>query len=88
MTNEEYLESLTPTELKEWFNATFEPKSVVSESSHAPNDTLELLAEIERLEKKAAWLEDENEILAEQFANAIMGWHESNRGWADALMRR
>ena len=88
MTNDEYLRSLTPEELKAWFDDTFEPKKTVSESCHAANDPLTALAEIKRLKRRVAELEDANAILAEQFANAINGWHEANRGWAEALMRK
>lgn len=70
MTNDEYLRSLTPGELAEWFKARHDDSEVM------------------RLKRRVAELEDDNAILAEQFANAIMGWHESNRGWAEALMRR
>ena len=45
-------------------------------------------SEVIRLKRKIAELEDANAILAEQFAQAIMGWHESNRGWAEALMKQ
>ena len=69
MTNDEYLRSLTPEELAEWFKARHDDSEVM------------------QLERKVAELEDANAILAEQFAQAIMGWHESNRGWAEALMK-
>ena len=88
MTNDEYLRSLTPEELAAWFDDEFQPKKTVSESCHAANDPLAALAEIRRLKGKVARLEDANAILAEQLRVAIDGWHEANRGWAEALMRR
>ena len=45
-------------------------------------------SEVMRLKRKVAELEDANQILAEQLHVAINGWHESNKGWAEALMRK
>ena len=69
MTNDEYLRSLTPGELDEWFKARHDDSEVMW------------------LKRKVARLEDANAILAEQLHAAINGWHEANRGWAEALMR-
>ena len=74
MTNDEYLRSLTPEELAEWFKAKHE-------------DALSLIMERDRYKRlyfDAVSIADDYQA---QLADAIRGWHESNRGWAEALMK-